>query len=225
MDFNLHGELFFKRRNFETVSSRYLHSYDQGVHTCVVHDRGGCTGNASITVNVVGMFYTCVCACVCVHVCFRGRESCVTNLKHISNYFFPLFAAHFLLFSSLLSIFSTPSPSTSGGGIFVESPISEVLPNNSLIVASGFPTRVPYFRGVSGSNRLSVGQLIGSLGNDITHSSSDPFGITLENSYDPGSMYVRCFKALDQGEIGIYTYRTPGEVGNAVNFGINCSFV
>ena len=57
------GNCFSRGGILRTVSSRYLHSYDQGVHTCVVHDRGGCSGNASITVNVVGMFYTCVCVC------------------------------------------------------------------------------------------------------------------------------------------------------------------
>ena len=36
------------------VSTPYLHSYHSGVHTCTVHDSLGCTGNASITVNVVG---------------------------------------------------------------------------------------------------------------------------------------------------------------------------
>ena len=37
-----------------TVSTPYLHSYDSGVHTCTVYDLLGRTGNASITVNVVG---------------------------------------------------------------------------------------------------------------------------------------------------------------------------
>ena len=38
------------------VSIPYLHSYHSGVHTCTVHDLLGCTGNASITVNVVGEY-------------------------------------------------------------------------------------------------------------------------------------------------------------------------
>ena len=49
------GNCFVRSGSIKAVSTQYLHSYDKGVHTCVVHDRGGCTGNASITVNVVGM--------------------------------------------------------------------------------------------------------------------------------------------------------------------------
>ena len=104
----------------------------------------------------------------------------------------------------------------------MESPRNEVLPNNSLITVSGLLGRVPSIRALSGSNRSGVGRLIGILGNDITRSHSDPFIVSLGTSYDPGSMYVRCFRELSQEEVGIYTYRTPDEAGNLidVNFGI-----
>ena len=36
------------------VSTPYLHSYDTGVHTCVVHSGSGILGSANISVNVVG---------------------------------------------------------------------------------------------------------------------------------------------------------------------------
>ena len=48
------GNCFVRSGHTKSVSTRYLHSYDSGVHTCVVYDRGGCTGNASTTVNVTG---------------------------------------------------------------------------------------------------------------------------------------------------------------------------
>ena len=104
----------------------------------------------------------------------------------------------------------------------MESPRNEVLPNNSLIIVSGLLHRIPSFRALSGSNRSNVGQLINPLGNDITHSRLDPFIVSLGNSYDPGSMYVRCLKDIAREDIGIYTYRTPDEEGNIidVNFGI-----
>ena len=132
--------------------------------------------------------------------------------------------------SSLLFVFiSSPSPILllpQGGGIYVESPISEVLPNNSLIVVLSFFARSLSFRGLSGSNKSRVGQLIGPLGNDITHSYSHPFIVSLGSRYDPGSMYVRCLRALRLGEVGIYTYRTPDEDGNDidVNLGIYSSY-
>ena len=55
------GNCFVRGGSTKTISTPYLHSYDSGVHTCVVYDTLGCTGNASITVNVVGKnnyFYT-----------------------------------------------------------------------------------------------------------------------------------------------------------------------
>ena len=38
----------------KTVSTHYLESTDSGVHTCIVYGINGETGNASVTVNVVG---------------------------------------------------------------------------------------------------------------------------------------------------------------------------
>ena len=40
-------------------------------------------------------------------------------------------------------------------------------------------------------------------------------------------MYVRFIKELGQGDVGIYTYRTPDEAGNEidVNLGIYSSYV
>ena len=107
----------------------------------------------------------------------------------------------------------------------MESPISNVLSNNSLIVISFFASAYS-FRGLSGSNKTRVGQLIGPLGNDISNSYTDPFVVSLGSRYDPGSMYVRCLRALRLGEVGIYTYRTPDEAGNDidVNLGIYSSY-
>ena len=48
------GNCFVRGGSTKSISTPYLHSYDAGVHTCVVYDTLGCTGNASITVNVVG---------------------------------------------------------------------------------------------------------------------------------------------------------------------------
>ncbi len=38
----------------QTVSRSYLFSYDAGVHTCVVTDGAGNTGNATIEMNIIG---------------------------------------------------------------------------------------------------------------------------------------------------------------------------
>ena len=59
------GNCFARGETVQTVFSQYLHSYDQGVHICVVHDQRGCSGNASITVNVVGTGYLCSSLCWC----------------------------------------------------------------------------------------------------------------------------------------------------------------
>ena len=48
------GNCFVRGGTLQTVSSKFLHSYDQGTHTCVVQDQRGCSGNATINVNVVG---------------------------------------------------------------------------------------------------------------------------------------------------------------------------
>ena len=50
------GNCFAARQTSKTVSTQYLHSYDSGVHTCIVYDGLGCSGNASITVHVSGKF-------------------------------------------------------------------------------------------------------------------------------------------------------------------------
>ena len=48
------GDCFVRRGISGVVSTQYLLSNDQGEHTCVVHDFEGCSGNATITVKVVG---------------------------------------------------------------------------------------------------------------------------------------------------------------------------
>ena len=48
------GNCFAARQTSKMVTTQYLHSYDSGVHTCIVYDGLGCSGNASITVTVVG---------------------------------------------------------------------------------------------------------------------------------------------------------------------------
>ena len=48
------GNCFVRNGTNKTVSTRYLHSYDSGVHTCIVHNAQGYTGNTTITINVVG---------------------------------------------------------------------------------------------------------------------------------------------------------------------------
>lgn len=50
------GNCFVRSGSTKSVSTPYLHSYDKGVHTCVVYDLSGCTGMANITVNIVGMW-------------------------------------------------------------------------------------------------------------------------------------------------------------------------
>ena len=48
------GNCFSKLGTSKTVSTDYLHSYDTGVHTCMVYDTLGCEANASISIKVVG---------------------------------------------------------------------------------------------------------------------------------------------------------------------------
>ncbi len=50
------SDCFVRSEISHTVSTPYLHSRDLGTHTCVVHDFGRCSGNASIVVHVVGEF-------------------------------------------------------------------------------------------------------------------------------------------------------------------------
>ena len=52
------GNCFAARQTASTVKTQYLHSYDSGVHTCIVYDGLGCSGNVSTTVNVVGKCHT-----------------------------------------------------------------------------------------------------------------------------------------------------------------------
>ena len=103
--------------------------------------------------------------------------------------------------------------SLSGAGIFVEGGVNRVLANNSLITTNRI---VPTFRCLSGSSVSSVGNLIGPLGNDITLSPSDPFLVSRGSSYDPGTLLVRSVRPLQMS--GIYTYRTPDEDGEIVDF-------
>ena len=56
------GNCFSKLGTSKTVSTDYLHSYDTGVHTCMVYDTLGCKANASISIKVVGK------AIIIVHV-------------------------------------------------------------------------------------------------------------------------------------------------------------
>ena len=53
------GNCFVRGGTTKTGSTHYLHSYDSGVHTCIVYDAQGYTGNATITVNVVGKHRSC----------------------------------------------------------------------------------------------------------------------------------------------------------------------
>ena len=48
------GNCFAARQTAKTVQTAYLHSYDTGLHTCIIYDGLGCSGNASTYVDVVG---------------------------------------------------------------------------------------------------------------------------------------------------------------------------
>ena len=101
--------------------------------------------------------------------------------------------------------------------------VSEALPNNSLITTVSTTQNVtPEFRCVSGSSKARVGRIIGPLGNDITFLTSDPFLVTQGSAFDPGTLLVRTLQQLDLNDTGIYTYRTPDEKANMIdfNFGI-----
>ncbi len=50
------GDCFVRSGIAQTVSTPYLHSRDQGTHTCVVHDFESCSGSANITVQVTGKY-------------------------------------------------------------------------------------------------------------------------------------------------------------------------
>ena len=102
-----------------------------------------------------------------------------------------------------------------GAGIYVQSG-NRVLPNNSVITTLARGT-IPSFRCLSGSTRARVGRLIGPQGSDITFSSPDPFFVRQGTS---GTLSVRSVRSLRREETGIYTYRTPDENGNIVQFNI-----
>ena len=116
--------------------------------------------------------------------------------------------------SSYLKQSSRFDISFSGAGIYS----SGALPNNSLITTIPPRNITPSFRCLSGSSAPSVGKLIGPLGNDITLNPSDPFFVSRGGSYDPGTMLVRGLQPLQWEDTGIYTYRTPDENGNIVDF-------
>ena len=67
------GNCFSKLGTSKTVSTDYLHSYDTGVHTCMVYDTLGCAGNTSISIEVVGKYYTLYCRlmklALCLSIC------------------------------------------------------------------------------------------------------------------------------------------------------------
>ena len=96
--------------------------------------------------------------------------------------------------------------------------VNKVLPNNSLITTNGIGNNIPTFRCLSGSSVASVGNLIGPLGNDITLSLTDPFLVRRGGPYDPGTLLVRGVRPLQRNYTGIYTYRTPDEDGDIVDF-------
>ena len=48
------GNCFTRGRGSSNVSTPYLHSYDTGVHTCMVYNALGNTGSNNFSVNVVG---------------------------------------------------------------------------------------------------------------------------------------------------------------------------
>ena len=48
------GNCFVRGATTQIVTTEHLHSRDSGDHTCIVYDDQGHTGNASITVKVVG---------------------------------------------------------------------------------------------------------------------------------------------------------------------------
>ena len=51
------GNCFATRQTTKTVKTSFLHSYDSGVHTCIIYDGLGCSGNASVNVTVVGKLF------------------------------------------------------------------------------------------------------------------------------------------------------------------------
>ena len=104
-----------------------------------------------------------------------------------------------------------------GAGVVVQ-PGDRVLPNNSLITTSSH-NLIPRFHCLSGSLRSNVGNLIGPLGTDITLMSSDPFNVRHGRGTDPGTLLVfSSSNAMETDDNGIYTYHTPDENGDTVDF-------
>ena len=100
-----------------------------------------------------------------------------------------------------------------GAGVVVQ-PGDKVLPNNSVIT-----NLIPRFHCLSGSPRKNVGQLIGPLGTDITFKKSDPFTVRRGRRSDPGTLLVfSSSNAMETDDNGIYTYHTPDENGDTVDF-------
>ena len=100
-----------------------------------------------------------------------------------------------------------------GAGVVVQ-PGDRVLPNNSVIT-----NLIPRFHCLSGSLRKNVGQLIGPLGIDITFKKSDPFTVLRGRRSDPGTLLVfSSSNAMETDDNGIYTYHTPDENGDTVDF-------
>ena len=97
-------------------------------------------------------------------------------------------------------------------------PGDRVLPNNSLITTS-LNELVPQFNCLSGSLRANVGKLIGPLGTEITRKPNDPFTVIHGSRTDPGTLLVfSSSNAMETNDNGIYTYHTPDENGDTVDF-------
>ena len=104
-----------------------------------------------------------------------------------------------------------------GAGVVVQ-PGDRVLPNNSLITTSS-NNLIPRFHCLSGSLRSNVGKLIGPLGIDITFKNSDPFTVRRGRGTDLGTLLVfSSSNAMETDDNGIYTYHTPDENGDTVDF-------
>ena len=91
-----------------------------------------------------------------------------------------------------------------------------VLSKNSIIDITTLV--VPFFRCLSGSSSPNVGSLIGPHGTDITFATSDPFLVIRGGSNDPGTLLVRKIRHLVSKDSGIYTYRSPDENGDILEF-------
>ena len=104
-----------------------------------------------------------------------------------------------------------------GAGIFYNIRGSgRVLSKNGIIDITTLV--VPFFRCLSGSSTPNVGSLIGPHGTDITFATSDPFLVIRGGSNDPGTLLVRMIRRLVSEDSGIYTYRSPDENGDIVEF-------